>query len=269
MRRVATGSAMRFPAMRGLIDRRVLINFRIRPDVVAAVLPEPFEPHVVDGWTIAGFCLIRLRQVRPPGLPGFVGLRSENVAHRFSVTWPATGDGPTKGVYIPRRDTNSRLAALVGGRLFPGVHHRSRFTSVEGDGRYDIRVRSRDGDLDMQVEGDATDAWPQDSIFPDLQAASDYAEENWMGWSARRQEGTFDGLELRTPEWAVTPLAATTATSSWFSDEAVFPRGSIELDHALLMHRIGHSWHGHPTLKVSAVPRYRVADGAAVDPPAP
>ena len=41
--------------------------------------------------------------------PG-VGIRTENVAHRFAVEWD--GDDCTQvGVFIPRRDTNSRITA--------------------------------------------------------------------------------------------------------------------------------------------------------------
>jgi hypothetical protein len=50
-------------------------------------------------------------------------------------------DGTESGVYIPRRDTDSRLTVVLGGRAFPGVHSRARFTVAETDD--DIRVGLR------------------------------------------------------------------------------------------------------------------------------
>jgi hypothetical protein len=47
-------------------------------------------------------------------------------------------------VYIPRRDTSSRLAALAGGRVFPGYLHLARFRAHEDDEEYRIQVASRD-----------------------------------------------------------------------------------------------------------------------------
>ncbi len=48
------------PAVRGVIDRRILANYRVEPDALRELLPEPFEPQTVDGWGIGGICLIRL-----------------------------------------------------------------------------------------------------------------------------------------------------------------------------------------------------------------
>ena len=52
---------MRIPTIRGIIDRRVLVNFRVDPDVLARVCPPPFRPQVVNGFGVAGICLIRLK----------------------------------------------------------------------------------------------------------------------------------------------------------------------------------------------------------------
>lgn len=38
---------MNFPEIRGLIRRRILVNFRAKPEVVRRVLPGPFEPKLL------------------------------------------------------------------------------------------------------------------------------------------------------------------------------------------------------------------------------
>ena len=50
---------MKLPKIQGVIRRRLLVNFRARPEVVADFLPDPFEPKLHDGWSILGICLIR------------------------------------------------------------------------------------------------------------------------------------------------------------------------------------------------------------------
>ena len=57
---------MRVPVVRGIIDRRILANFRIDAKVMANVLPAPFRPKLVNGHAIGGICLIRLKDIRPP-----------------------------------------------------------------------------------------------------------------------------------------------------------------------------------------------------------
>lgn len=111
---------MRPPPLRATMERRILVNYRVDPDVLAAVLPAPFRPALVNGQGVAGICLIRLGDIRPAGLPAAMGLTSENAAHRIGVQWD-TPHGPVTGVFVPRRDTSSRLAAACsrGGSTSP------------------------------------------------------------------------------------------------------------------------------------------------------
>jgi len=39
---------MQIPVIRGLIDRRILVNYRVDPDVLARFLPPPFRPLLVN-----------------------------------------------------------------------------------------------------------------------------------------------------------------------------------------------------------------------------
>src|SRR5205085_2202297 len=129
--------AMKIPVIRGVIDRRILVNYHVDPSVLAPLLPAPFRPKVFRGAGMVGICLIRLKRVRPTFLPAWLGISSENAAHRTAVAWD---DGGTvrEGVYVRRRDTNSWLNALAGGRLFPGLHHHARFTVEEKVDRYHV-----------------------------------------------------------------------------------------------------------------------------------
>lgn len=135
---------MRIPTIRGLIDRRVLVNYQVDAAVLARVCPAPFRPQLIGGVGIAGICLIRLKNVRPQFLPSFLGISSENAAHRIAVEWDVDGQVKT-GVYIPRRDTSSRLNALAGGRIFPGAHDLARFDVSETEDDYRIAMKSVDG----------------------------------------------------------------------------------------------------------------------------
>lgn len=238
---------MRIPAIRGAIDRRVLVNYRIDAAVVAKLLPKPFEPQIVDGFAIGGVCLIRLKSLRPSRLPVPWGFGSENAAYRFAVEWDEAGER-RRGVYIPRRDTSSRIVAFTGGRVFPGVHHLADFEVTETDSDFSIRIRSRDRSTEMGVEGSVAEGWPSGSLFPTLEAASGFFREGSLGYSATHTGNRFDGLELRCTDWRVEPFAAQTVESSYFEDTSIFPPGSIEYDGALLMRGIDHEWHSREDL---------------------
>lgn len=228
----------------GLIARRVLVNFRVRPDVLQAVLPPPFRVRTVGGSGMAGICLIRLSGMRPPLVPRFLGLSSENAAHRIAVEWD-TEAGPQSGVFIPRRDTASLVNRLVGGRLFPGEHHGARFAVRDGGDEVAISLASLDGAERVEVAGRVVGELPGSSVFPSLAAASEFFEQGSMGWSATARAGCYEGLELECRQWQVRPLAVDRVESSFFADAARFPAGTMAFDSALLMRDIPCIWRAH------------------------
>lgn len=233
---------MYFPVIRGGIDRRILVNYRVDPEVVTQVLPAPFRPQLVAGHAVAGICLIRLKQLRPAMLPAFAGLGSENAAHRFAVEWDSE-DGVRTGVFVPRRDTSSRLATLAGGRIFPGIQHRATFDVQEAADEIRIEMRSHDGSTQLLVKGCEASELPAGSVFESTETASQFFEDGSLGYSPGQSGRCLEGLELRAVNWQVQPFSIANVESSYFSDRAVFPEGSVTFDHALLMRGIDHSWH--------------------------
>ena len=238
---------MRIPVLRGVIDRRILANYRIDADVASRVIPSPFRPQLLNGFALGGICLIRLKQVRPWFFPFPWGLQSENAAHRFAVEWDEGGQ-TREGVYVPRRDTNSRLSTIVGGTLFPGVHHHSRFEVTETVDHLSVALRSDDGLTRVHVSGRVALALPATSVFSSLAQASEFYERGSLGYSDTAQSGHYDGLELRCRKWSMQPLDIERIESSFFEDTNRFPTGSAVFDHALLMRGIEHEWHGRGDL---------------------
>jgi len=230
------------PAVSGVIERRILVNYRCAADTLARILPAPFRPKLIHGWGMAGICLIRLGRIHPAFLPDVWGLASENAAHRIAVEWEAEGK-LCEGVYIPRRDTDSLLNHLAGGRVFPGEHHAADFQVWETGDRFKLELRSRDGKTHVHVLARITTQVPVRSIFTSLEEASAFFRSGSLGWSARREEGSFDGLELHCPKWELIPLEVERVESSFFEDDRLFPMASTQFDSAFLMRNVPHEWH--------------------------
>lgn len=238
---------MRIPVVRGLIDRRILVNYKVDPSVLAPLLPSPFRLKLVNGVAVAGICLIRLKSIRPRFVPSFLGFSSENAAHRIAVEWDH--DGTTKqGVFVPRRDTSSRFNTLLGGRLFPGVHSYATFRVQEHGDNFRVELTSKDQQTHVLVQGQASDQLPSGSVFGSMSEASRFFEEGSLGYSATATDGKFDGLELRSFNWQMRPLNVSKVSSSFFENRSWFPEGSARFDSALLMQGIDHEWHGRECL---------------------
>ena len=238
---------MKLPVIHGVIDRRILINYHVDPSVLAALLPAPFRPKVTKGVGMVGICLIRLKNIRPTFAPSWLGISSENAAHRTAVEWDDHGT-VREGVYVRRRDTNSWLNSLAGGRLFPGIHHHANFAVTETADRFEVALRSDDGITNMSVRAHRTENLPPSSVFHSLEEISSFFQAGSLGYSATPDPSRFQGLELRCRNWRVEPLEVEETRSSFFDDVSLFPKGSIEFDCALLMRGIEHEWHGQSDL---------------------
>jgi hypothetical protein len=235
---------MRVPTITGIIERRILVNFTADPAIVARILPAPFTPKLFNGKAIVGICLIRLKNIRPAKLPAFLGISSENGAHRIAVEWME--DGQLKeGVYIPRRDSSSWLNHLAGGRIFPGKHHLAKFEVQETGNTFNVAFTSSDN-TSISIKGTVTSTFKPSSIFGTLDTASRFFKKGELGYSPNGDK--YDGMQLKTSNWKVTPLQVSHIQSSFFEDETIFPKGSVTFDHALLMTNISHEWHSGKTI---------------------
>ena len=249
-------------AFEGTIRRRLLVNFRVTPDVLVSILPPPFEPRLVRGWGMAGICLIGLSDLRPQGLPSRVGLRTENVAHRIAVEWN-TESGRRQGVYIPRRDTNSLLTRALGGRFFPGIHHRGFFSITEDCGMISVRMRSADGVTDVFVRGRVGQQLTEGSVFESLTEASKFFEVGSLGFSPSANFDRFQGLELVADRWQVDPLQIEAVESSFFRNTDLFASNSVEFDSALVMRGIPCRWRSFGSMESGPMKIIRVSPAAA------
>jgi hypothetical protein len=167
----------------------------------------------------------------------------------MAVEWDDAAGNPREGVFIPRRDTDSCLTSMAGGRIFPGMHYRSKFTISDSRERISMRITTGKGEVPLAViEASEADRFPESSVFASLEESSGFFEAGCVGYSSRPESRRMDGIKLEVSKWTVNPLKVDAVSSSYFDDRSLFPAGSIDFDHALLMRDIAHTWHSEPEI---------------------
>jgi len=222
------------------IERRLLVNCRIDPEVVERHLPAPFRPQLVSGWAVGGVCFIRLGSLRPNHSPAALGITTENVAHRFAVEWDDDA-GTQVGVFIPRRDTNSRITALGGDRIFPGMHRMARFEVHERGSDLRLGVEGRDGTLGLSVTARESQTLGGE-LFTSLEQAIDFFRRGSLGFSPSGSSSCLTGVRLQSQSWDARPVTIEDMRSSLFDDPEAFPNGSCTLDFGLVMRDLPARW---------------------------
>lgn len=238
-------------SIQGIIERRILVNYRIDPTAIEALLPAPFKPKLVEGQAIVGICLIRLNKMRPHFGLNVCGLRSENAAHRIAVEWEENGKHH-EGVYIPRRDTSSLLNHWLGGRLFPGKQNLASFNVkeevTENQGSYHIEINSQDRQISVALDAfiDPVKGL-ENSLFNNLEEVSKFFYDGRTGYSPSATHKTLEGMTLESASWDMIPLTVTRLHSSFWEsyDGLVF-------DSAVLMRDIRHHWEKEPAICTSS-----------------
>ncbi|GAA4481016.1 DUF2071 domain-containing protein [Microbacterium panaciterrae] len=216
------------PGVRAHLRRRLLVSYRLDPDVARGLLPAPLRPQLVNGQALAGFCVLGLDGIRPRWMSAEVGLRSENAAHRVAVEWDEDGAVRT-GVYILERHSSAWHPVLFGGRLFPGVHRHARFTIGERDGRYAMTMDAGGEHLDADVE--VGGPWTS-AFFDTVEEASEFYRSGRIGWSRAHDGVTLESVALAAEGWAVQAARIRSVHSSFFD---ALPPGAAQLDHVVVM----------------------------------
>lgn len=102
----------------------------------------------------------------------------------------------------------------------------------------------------LTVRATEANTLPATSCFRSLAESSAFFEGGSVGYSTTRDCCRLDGIRLETDGWKVSPLAVDHVESTFFADRSVFPEGSVEFDHALIMRDVRHEWHGEPDMAV-------------------
>lgn len=230
------------PILEGTIARRILLNFRVRPEALAELLPDSVTAEQHNGWAIAGVCLIRLEKLRPKGLPSGVGISSENMAHRIAIRY-ASKNGTKPGVFIWRRETDRKMVQLLGGRVFPGVHHAASFAVEEDADGISMNVHTDDGQTDIAFSASYLRRWQPTPAFSSFEDVSGFFRQGDCGFSCSLHGDKLEGMQLRMLRWEMTPLKVQLKRAAFYFESTRFPAGSVQFDCGLAMRGLPHEWH--------------------------
>ena len=236
---------VRTPVLQGTIELQVLVVYRLDPSTILDLIPAPFEAQLVNDLAVGTISLSRLTDVRPQGLPSWLGVSGEHSTHSFAVKW-TDHRRPAVGVFIPRRHTSSRLTAAIGDRLFPGAYGRADFAVEQQGADVHVAFASPEGSCGVDAAVSVVDDLSGSELFASTDEASQHFRRGAVGYSLRRKGGLLDGVEMRTRTWRIEPARIIHVQSSYFDDVTVFPAGSAVVDSAFVMREISADWRAAP-----------------------
>ena len=139
-------------------------------------------------WRIGGNLSDSAGANKAAGLPSFLGVSSENAAHRMAVFWE-DDEGTNAGGGVYSAAGHGFGAEPTGGRQ--GFSGRTPCGAISGGEpkvtRINLEMKSKDGEVAVQVRGKGRPELPADSRFAKLAEASGFFEPGSLGYSVDRR----------------------------------------------------------------------------------
>jgi hypothetical protein len=201
------------PAVRGVVGRRLLVNYRVELEKLDTVLSEPFRGREVGetGMGIGSICLTRVENARPRFAPEFFGVSAETATHRVYARVERSGD---HCIYVPRRDVSSRFHALLFGSLLPTEFEQGEFQEMENGRKHQIRVECGKEIVGVEFHEAERDGVGDDSVFYSVESASTFLCDGGTEYDLTGD--VYSGVETVPQERGLKPVEVDEVRSSFF-----------------------------------------------------
>ncbi|MDP5170606.1 MAG: DUF2071 domain-containing protein [Bacteroidia bacterium] len=232
----------------GILEDMVLLNFRTDAEVLRRLLPQPFEPRLVDGFGLVGILLFRMRDLECETTMGLPSPPSEHVLYRIAVSWQQ-GARTHHGMYILRHEVNAKLPIQQRRRgLFPVAGRPVRWIRRPWAGSFEWTIKTKNR-LRLKVGGKFSKKFPGESVFESLDNASDFFARERSVVAPRYQKSIFTSTHFLPLHWSIKPLHIHTLQTDFSQLENLFPKGMIFFDSGLIWPQMPCRWQkGHEIL---------------------
>ena len=202
--------------MTGRLAECVLLAYRTPAASVRALLPAGLELVTHGDWAFWNIVVCRVADMRPAGLPAWLGISYQHVAYRL-YTRARTADGTSiEGLYFLRSDADNTLIASTGNWLSDFRFHHARIDLRATDAAVELRVNSRNdrrGDARLSASETAVAELAPGSCFTSVAEAAAFLKYRPLGLAVDARRATLKLAEVFRDEqqWQERPLQVTAA----------------------------------------------------------
>ncbi|MCB2407894.1 DUF2071 domain-containing protein [Hymenobacter lucidus] len=137
-------------AVEALLGRTTVLTFAVPVAELQPLLPECLTLDTLDDtWGFVAVALVQTRQLRPRGLPAWLGHDFFLIGYRVFVRYTTAAGKRLRGLYILQSDTDKRKMQWLG-NLFTSYGYRTidiEHTATQGQ----LTFQSRKAGLDIRV----------------------------------------------------------------------------------------------------------------------
>jgi hypothetical protein len=192
-------------AVNAWFDYSCTLTFAVPAADIAARLPSCLTPDVFDDqWGFVAVAVVQTRNLRPAGLPAFLGNDFVLVGYRYFVRYRSASGRNLRGLYIVRSETDkARMVRL--GNFFTRYQYVKTGVRVEKHGGC-LDITAADTGLDISVDTESEAGLPAGSPFPSWSEARRFSGPMPFTFTCERDKNRVLIVEGVRSDWKPRPV---------------------------------------------------------------
>lgn len=225
--------------MVGTVVRRFLISYPVVPELLLEHLPPGAECATHDGFAWVSACFVRMDDMRPNLLPGFLGMGFNYLIHRTRARLPFPDGSLREAVLVLQPNINRPLLSTFGS-LLTGVGFQTRTIDfTEDDESWRIRM-SCESDLLYDatiVKSSCSESISGESRFTTAKEADEFLLGVSFGGQWIRGQRKLKLLPETHDPWVTQTCTCVTHRNRFLE---TLGADAVEADHSITMTQIPH-----------------------------
>jgi hypothetical protein len=212
------------PPIRARLAERFLFNFRMPLEAISRYMPESWlTPQVINGYGVASFCILHLRNITYAPLPTIFGVQSISSALRMAVIDQSEGRRDP-ALFVIYRQTNSAFGAWYT-QCWSAPHPLVESTiKHSSNGESVVSIHSLAGGLQFAAAARPA-ARLESALFASTEDFSAFLAQGVSSYGCSRYGRRLTKFDLHKQDMGYTVLRPTNVSGSaiepWLSDGAV------------------------------------------------
>jgi hypothetical protein len=222
----------------------LVLTYAYPAKVLAPLLPPGLDLDTYEDYGFLAIALVSTRQLRPAGLPGWVGRSFFLSGYRIFARYQTRANRRLRGLRILRSDTDRRTMAVFG-NLLTHYNYQLAHVQVDRDNRsVHVQIGTPDAAADLDVTADigtSADHLPEGSPFPDFRTARLFAGPLPYTFDYEQETHSVIRIEGVRKQWNPRPVSVTVRKAG-FLESFPFSEHPPLLANAFYLEDVPYMW---------------------------
>lgn len=226
-------------AVQTYFDKSIVVTYAIAKEELTSLIPECLTLDTFnDKWGFIAIAMVQTRNLRPKGIPKFMGNDFFLIGYRVFVKYIDNRGKRLRGLYILKSETNKSSMSFFG-NLF--THYNYTTTDINfQENETQINIHSKKSDLDISVHCSSEDIeLPKNSPFSNWQEARRFAGPLPFTFTYNQEKKEVLIIEGIRQNWKPKPLQILKDDVGFLKQKSI---ENIHLANGFLVSEIPYHW---------------------------